>query len=146
MNIKNNQAVLAVSFIIIAGLSFFAGTKYQSRQLLNLRGQFASGRNMDRVGNQPGNRNRFGGRQLVGEITGQDDKSVTIKLSDGSSKIIFLSQSTSFNQAVPASVSDLKLGTRIGVFGNENANGTLNAQSVQINPPTRESGSTPAAR
>jgi len=75
------------------------------------------------------------GRAMInGEIIAQDDQSVTIKLAEGSSKIILLSSETSINQATQATVSDLKVGEKVAIFGQTNNDGSTTAQSIQLNP------------
>jgi hypothetical protein len=105
-----------------------------SRQRQNFSGQF------QRFGN--GNANvgqgaRLGGRPVVGEIISQDDKSITVKMADGSTKIVILSDSTTYSKTDSASKEDLKIGTQVGVFGTDNSDGSITAQNVQLNPQFR---------
>jgi hypothetical protein len=81
---------------------------------------------------------RIGGRGAgganVGEIVSMDANSVTIKLQDGSSKIINLSSSTTYSKTDTASKTDLKTGDRIAAFGTPNSDGSITAQNIQVNP------------
>lgn len=101
--------------------------KYQGSKQPSFQRQFGNGQMMQ-------NRNRTGGRQVIGEIISQDDKSITVKLQDESTKIVLLSDKTSINKATEVSKSDLKTGEKVGVFGTENTDGSVTAQNIQLNP------------
>ena len=58
-------------------------------------------------------------------------------MQDGSSRIVILSASTDINKATKATKEDLKTGERVAVFGTQNADGSVTAQSVQLNPQLR---------
>lgn len=135
---KNNIVVMALVAIVLAGGGFFAGMKYQEGKQptgFNQTGRFQGQRN--------GTRNGF--RPVAGEILSLDDKSMTVKLQDGSSKIVLLSQATSYNKTARGSRDDLKVGERVAAFGQENSDGSVTAQDVQINSMLRlsPSGSAP---
>jgi hypothetical protein len=128
---KQNTLVITILVVIIVGAGgFFAGMKYQQGQ----RGQFG-GRMMG--GNQQGNNNngnRMGFRPVNGDIIASDDKSITVKASDGSSKIVLVSQTTTINKAAIATKDDLKVGEKVAVFGQTNSDGSVTAQNIQLNP------------
>jgi hypothetical protein len=63
-----------------------------------------------------------------------NSNSLTVKLSDGSTKIVVLSGSTTFVKSSPASQSDLKTGDTVNVVGTQNSDGSVTASDVQINP------------
>jgi ribosomal protein S1 len=87
----------------------------------------------------------LGLRPVSGEIISQDDKSITVKLQDGSSRIVILSDQTEINKTSEGSKEDLKTGERITTFGTENSDGSVTAQNVQLNPQIRVfNGSTPS--
>lgn len=141
---KNNLIVLLL-IILFTGAGFFAGTKYQQSKIVSQRSQFG-GRMQQAInqGNQPQpNRARLGGRQVVGEIINQDEKTITVKLQDGSSKVVLLSDTTSINKASQGSKADLTVGLKVGIFGTENADGSVTAQNIQLNPISREPSTTP---
>ncbi len=78
-----------------------------------------------------------GGGQVLGEITSVDDKSITVKNQDGSSKIVILSDKTEINKASEAAKTDLKIGEKVSAFGTTNSDGSVTAQNIQLNPITR---------
>ena len=96
--------------LIVAAASFYAGTQYQSRKqptMMGLRGGFQnSGRGLN------GGGNRTGFRPVAGEITKVDDSSITVKLQDGSSKIVVVSDSTDINKADKVTRAELKEGKK----------------------------------
>lgn len=75
-----------------------------------------------------------GGGFVNGDIIASDAESITVKLADGSSKIVFFSGSTSISRQAEGSASDLSEGTSVLVTGATNADGSITAQSIQIRP------------
>jgi hypothetical protein len=133
---KSLYLVVAILVVIVSGGAFFGGMKYQQSK------QPAFLRQMDSVQGQrtgTGN-NRLGFRPVNGEIISSDEKSITVKLQDGSSKIVLFSDSTEINKAAEATKEDLKAGEKVAVFGTENSDGTVTAQNIQLNPEFREPG------
>ena len=143
-----NPTTFAISLALVAGLSFFAGTKYQLSKTVN-RFQTAIGTRQQQTGMGQGfnqgstqgsnDRNRMMGgmRQNIGEIINVDDKSVTIKLIDGSSRIILVNDKTTVSKEAEASKFDLKVGISVAVFGTDNSDGSVTATSVNLNPSFR---------
>lgn len=127
MKIKTSYIISALLLLIGLGIGFFGGTKYQQGKVA---GAATSGQNRGRFGNGNG----IGGRATAGEIISKDDKSITVKMQDGSTKIVLLSSSTTINKASEGSVGDLTTGERVAVFGTTNSDGSVTAQNIQINP------------
>lgn len=75
---------------------------------------------------------------VEGEIISQDDKSITIKISDGSTKIILFSESTSYLINSPSKKENLKSGVKVSVFGKTNSDGSLTADRIQLNTTNTE--------
>jgi hypothetical protein len=134
--------------VLVGAAAFFGGMQYQKMQRPNFA-QFGNGQ-FARQGGQGGQINRRfgqnGGGAVAGEITSQDDKSITVKMPDGSSKIVILSSTTSINKQATGSKDDLKTGERVAVFGQSNSDGSVTAQSIQLNPAMRGTRGTPAAK
>lgn len=131
---KNNTIAIIVLVALLVGVGgFFGGMKFQETKASspnsadhaqgNFRGQ-----------NGQGNRFQGGFRPVVGEILSLDDKSITVKLDDGSSKIVLLPDNLTVSKTDSASKADLKTGVSVGVFGTNNSDGSVTAQNVQINP------------
>ena len=73
-----------------------------------------------------------GSRPLTGEVISQSDDSLTIKLSDGSTKIIFISDSTQITKSIDGTIDDLAEGEQIFVNGDENPDGSYTAKTIQL--------------
>ena len=69
-----------------------------------------------------------------GSIVSIDKNSLTVQLTDGSSKIVILGASAKIEQTQAASTSDLKAGEQVLDLGSTNSDGSVTAQNVQINP------------
>lgn len=138
----NKTVIIAVVLIIVAGVGgFFGGMYYQKSQTVSHFAQSGGG-----AGGAGGYARRFGqggtaganGMNVVrGQVVNTDSNSITIKLPDGSSKIIVVGSSTSFMKSATGTLSDLKTGDSVMAFGTTNSDGSVTAQSVQINPPGR---------
>jgi hypothetical protein len=139
---KNKQILTTIIIALVVGAaSFYGGMRYQQMRRGNFAGQFAQGGNF-RGANGTGLRGGNGGgfMPVTGEIISGDDKTMTVKLQDGSSKIVILSDSTNINKAEAGSKTDLTPGTKILVLGQTNSDGSVTAQSVQVNPMDRGMG------
>lgn len=79
-----------------------------------------------------------GSRPLTGEVISQSDDSLTIKLSDGSTKIVFVSNNTQITKSVEGALGDLVTGEQIFVGGTENPDGSYTAQTIQLRPQDHE--------
>lgn len=124
--------ITVVLLLVVGGASFYAGTKYQSSRRANGQSFGQAGLGMMRNGGNAANRNSF--RPVNGVIISSDAKSITVKLTDGSSRIVFLAGNTTIDKASQAVVSDLTVGQTVAVFGQQNADGSVTAQTIQLNP------------
>lgn len=138
MSMKNNYIITAVLVIIIGAGAFYGGMQYQKAQRPSFgqfNGQVGGRRGAD------GQNTRFGnganGGMVTGEVTSQDSNSITVKMPDGSSKIVILSGSTTINKQATGTKDDLKSGEKVAVFGTTNSDGSVTAQSIQLNPQVR---------
>ena len=154
---------MIVVAVLVGGVSFYSGMQFgQSRTPRGLtRGDSSAGggsafggqslRNLSpeerqarlqQMGMPAGTGFRggqFGNRNAVnfaaGEIISQDEKSITVKLRDGGSKIIFYSGQTEVGKFASGTPADLEVGKSVSVNGTANADGSLTAESIQIRPP-----------
>lgn len=143
---QNFVVILIIVAIAVGGIGFFGGMKYQQSKSGNTR-QFgfnngAGGRGFGGSGTFGAAGNR-GNRPVTGQILSTDDQSITVKLADGSTKIVLLTNSTQINQATKATKDDLKTGITVAAFGTTNTDGSVTAQAVQINPQEMRSGPSP---
>lgn len=141
---KNNKnIIITVVLVVVAGIvGFFGGMKYQQSKRSTFSGQFGNMQGSNGTGRQQSGNNTTGqqngtktrGGQVMGEIIGQDDKSITVKLQDGSSKIVLINDKTTINKADIATKDDLKNGEKVAVFGTSNTDNSVTAQAIQLNP------------
>ena len=146
---KNNIVFIAILAVIVGGAGgFFGGMQYQKSQRASFAGNTA-GFAARGLNGTPGVRGR-NGNGAVGTILSVDTNSMTVKMNDGSSKIVLLTGSTSINKAATAAVSDLIVGETVSAFGTTNTDGSVTATNVQINPvmraPSSPSGTPGASR
>lgn len=130
---KKSLVITVVIAIAVGVLSFYGGIQYQKSK----RGNFATrgGQFPGMIGQQgtirrQGNGNGF--RPVSGEITSIDNNTITIKMPDGSSKIVVFSDSTVINKTAEGSPSDLKTGAQVMIIGSESGNGTVSATSISL--------------
>jgi len=124
--------------LVVGGAAFYGGIVYQKNQSSAGR-NFAAGQGTGRTG-ATGTRRIGNGQPVSGEIINIDDSSLTVKLIDGSSRIVLLSGKTIFNKTAAVDKSELKVGEKVGVFGTSNTDGSVSAQNVQLNPQFRMGG------
>ena len=136
---KNAKVIVPIILVLIGlGVGFFGGYQYRNYRLAQTRGNFgAAGANGQRfVGNRTG-QNGTGimrGGAVTGSILSMDTNSLTVKLADGSTKIVLFSGTTTYENTIAAQASDLKVGGEVAVFGTSNSDGSVTATSIQINP------------
>jgi len=133
--------IIAILLLVIGlGAGFFGGMKYQQSQVANSSQGQAYRARTGAFPRSSGQGNQVGRGAVVGQILSQDSNSITVKLTDGSSKIVLLSSSTAVSKTDAGSKSDLKTGVNVAVFGTTNSDGSVTAQSVQLNPAFRTGG------
>lgn len=131
---KNNSLVLIIVVaIIVGGAGFFGGMQYQKSQRPAMGDrQFMMGGPNGQGQPMQGRPNMQGMAPVSGEVISSDDESVTVKMQDGSSKILILSSDTAINKSTEGTKTDLKTGERITAFGTENSDGSVTAQNISI--------------
>lgn len=134
---KNFPIILVVAVVVAGAAGFFGGTKYQqTKTSAAFSGrQFMTGSAGSGAVRTGGGAGRFGtgtNRPVTGQIVSSDANSITVKLADGSSKIVLISQSTTINKAASATVSNLTSGQTVSAFGTTNADGSVTAQNIQL--------------
>ena len=126
-------AILAL--VIGGGGGFASGMKYSQGKAASARAaaaqQFRQG-----GGNFAGRRGTGGpGSGFVsGEVLSKDDKSVTIKLPDGSTKIVFYGAGTKVAKTAEGAISDVAVGGQAVITGTANGDGSVTAQNIQLRP------------
>ncbi len=142
-NMKKLILIIAGVAVVVGGAAFFGGMKYGKSGCFNFAGRNFGGQGQFGVPFRQSQEAQAGGsakvagfksgaNMVAGEIISKDDTSITVKLPDGGSKIIFLSDSASVTKSVDGSVSDLKEGEQVTVTGEQNSDGSYTAKTVQI--------------
>jgi hypothetical protein len=134
---KKNLIVTIVVILVVAAGSFFGGMKYGTiKKMPNGAGQrFNQMFGTEQRGAGGAGTFRANGANLVnGQILSKDDKSMTVKLNDGGSKIVFFTGATQFMRTATDTIDNLKVGDNVMANGTANADGSLNAESIQLRP------------
>jgi hypothetical protein len=128
---KKLLAILVL--LVIAGGFFYGGFVYAgSKNPVGrlVQGNFPDGNFRRSVGAQGSG--QMGANFINGEVISKDSTSLTVKLRDGGSKIVFFSSTTEVVKSVAGSLDDLQVGGTIMVTGSTNQEGSLTAQNIQL--------------
>lgn len=155
---KKIISIALISIVLAGGIGFYGGIKYdQQKSFKSIAGQdIKNGAGVSRGTNtgqkeqgsqtqarqgqqqtpngQGMRQNGPGGGFLAGQIVSKDDSSITIKTREGSSQIIFFSDSTTIDKSVSGSKDDLSIGQQITANGKAGTDGSITAQMIQIRP------------
>jgi hypothetical protein len=145
MKNKNSVTTMVAGAVVIAIIGgvvgFFVG-KMPQFAASPTQANFGSGRGNFRTGGPNGGtggnggQNRFGAGRggVMGEVTSIDDKSMTVKMPDGSSKIVLVSDSTSYETSTKVEKKDVTTGKTVRIIGTTNTDGSVTASYVMLNP------------
>ena len=138
--------------LLVGGVAFYSGMRYtQSKTPFGFaqgdfenfqdlspeqRQQFFQGILQGNMGEnfQKGVGGRAGTGFLNGEVIAKDEQSLTLKMSDGGSKIVFFSDSTKISKTIEGSIDDIEIGKQIMVSGEQNSDGSYTTQTIQLSP------------
>lgn len=123
--------------VLVAAGAFYGGMKYGQSTRQNFARQNFDGQNLSPEQRQQfsqGRTGRVGAGFLSGEIIAKDEQSLTVKMPDGGSKIVFYSDSTEINKTVKGTSGDLEIGKSVAINGKTNQDGSITAQSIQLRP------------
>ncbi len=129
---KNKTIMFAIGTAIAVLLGFWGGVQYGKTSATNTlqNGGFQRG-----VFGAQGRRSGISNANFImGEITNKDDKSITVKSRDGSSRFIFFSGTTQISKSTNGTPDDLQVGKEINANGTLNSDGSMSAQMIQIRP------------
>ncbi|MFH2232592.1 MAG: hypothetical protein ABII13_05505 [Patescibacteria group bacterium] len=127
---------IIIAVLLVGGGAFYSGMQYSKSQsgtftppqMGQTRGE---GRSMF-VGAPGAAQARNAGGMATGEIVAKDADSLTLKLNDGGSKIIFHSSSTTITKMATISIDEISEGTNVMITGTANQDGSVTANSIQI--------------
>lgn len=139
-DIKKILPGIIIVAIILVGASFYGGMKYAGSKN-TATNNFAGDNVLQRFGQGgTGGNNairRMGGQNggvVNGDFLSKDDKSVTVKLRDGGSKIVFFTAATKVMKSISGTIDDIKEGEGLMILGTANPDGSVNAESIQVRP------------
>ncbi|MFH1780427.1 MAG: hypothetical protein ABH841_00225 [Candidatus Nealsonbacteria bacterium] len=125
---------IIIALAIVGGGGFFVGMKYEETKIPQ-RQQFFQGNVGGTI--QRGVERGTGAGFLNGEVIDKDGQSLTLKMTDGSSKIVFFSASTAISKTAEGTINDVEIGKQIMVSGTQNSDGSYTANTIQLSPSTR---------
>lgn len=139
---KKLLLIIIVIIVVVGGGAFYGGMKYEqnvnAQTIAAQRTQRAA--NFGGAGQKPDQRTAGdAGGFIGGQIISKDAQSITVKSSDGSSKIVFFSDTTKIMKSAEGSPSDFATGKQVSVNGKTNQNGSITAETIQL----RQATSTP---
>lgn len=129
---------VVIATVVALGIGFWGGTQYGKGSGANDAAWDKNMRDFQIEGKAPGQlgngsvQQRGNSNIILGEITQMDDESITIKLSDGGSKIVFVYDGMQIVKSVEGVLDDISVGETVTVSGTLNADGSVSAQSIQI--------------
>jgi len=129
-----NKTLIGVIVIVllVGGGAFYGGMKYQQSKspLSNFtRQNFQANAG---AGLRQGIGGGAGAGFVSGEVMAKDSQSLTLKMTDGSSKIIFFSSSTGISKTAAGTINDVEIGKQIMVSGTQNSDGSYTAKTIQL--------------
>jgi hypothetical protein len=130
---KKTFVTVAVIVVLVGGGSFYGGMRYAQSTRQNFASRNLGGQR-NGTANIGGLRGGGSGGFTAGEIIAKDNTSITIKLNDGGSKIVFYSDATEVDKFAKGTAGDLQIGESVTVSGQANQDGSLTAQTIQIRP------------
>ena len=134
---KKDKLIIVGSAVLLILLAFFGGLSYGKNSAgskISKGGQFFAGNLNEQTPNGGMMRGGQTGGFTGGEVVSVDDKGFTVKLRDGSSKIVFLSGATEILKFATGTVSDIRVGEQVTVSGSANGDGSITAGSIQLRP------------
>ncbi len=133
--------IFVVLILVVGSGAFYGGMKYQqskgsfgnfSRQnLQNLSEEQRQQLQANIGGSFQRGSGGAGSNFLNGEVIAKDEQSLTLKMPDGSSKIVFFSTSTTVSEMTEGSINDIEIGKQIMITGQQNSDGSYTAKTIQ---------------
>ncbi|MFA5012954.1 MAG: hypothetical protein WC520_00100 [Candidatus Paceibacterota bacterium] len=134
MNKKTSFLIVLILVIAVAG-AFYGGMKYGQAKRGSFGGmdfQNMTAEQRQQMQQNGLSKNRQTANMIMGEIINKDDKSITVKLPDNGSKIIFFSDATKVTKNADGTFDDLIVGENVTISGSANQDGSVTANSIQL--------------
>ena len=118
---KKSGLALAAAAVILAGIFFYAGAKYEKRKLTSLGLLGCAQEEVDE-----------NALYLKGTLVAKNENGFTLKLADGTQKEILFSDETTFGAKKNGVVEDFLVGQLLVVNGKTNPDGSLTIENIKI--------------
>ena len=127
-NMNKKNILVGIIIVLVAATSYAFGSSQKTN-----KGDASLSQTNGRQRGMNMNRGMGGDTFVNGEILSHDDTSVTVKVKDNGSKIVFISaSSTKITKTIQGSISDLSEGERVMINGVSNSDGSVTANSIQL--------------
>lgn len=133
----NKYLIIAVivTAVVAGGTGYAMGVRAgssSSSPTVALRGQGAQGGGQGGQNGQNSGRGRFRGNMVSGEILSLDASGITVKLDDGTTRIVFVGDNTSIFETASSSKKALTVGSRVRVSGEPGDAGSVTATRIDV--------------
>jgi hypothetical protein len=132
----NNKYTLIAVALLLVGTAFYGGIKYNQinnkASLAGARARFGQNAGQGFTGTGKAGAMGARGGGVAGEVLSKDATSITVKLRDGGSKIVFYSGSTQVTKSAAGTIDDVAIGGQVVVTSTPNSDGSVTAQSIQL--------------
>ena len=145
---KKQIGIFAVVILVLAIGSFYGGTIYQKNKSTqstnrNLSNNFRSAQNLtdeqrtQMIAQRGAGNGTFRSSSSTGFISGEvitkSDDSITIKLLDGGSALVYISSSTTnVTKQTTTTISNIQTGNQVMINGTKNADGSYSATMIRL--------------
>ena len=129
-----NNKILSIVAVVLIGASFYGGLIYGKSTTKNSSASKNIAGNTQQPGQKEGIRNEPAPNvaNISGRVVSSTPNSLTVMTKDNTAKLVTFGENTAVRAFVDAKSEDLDLGQLVVVNGVTNADGSVNAMSIQI--------------
>ena len=131
---KNLIIAIIITAVTAGGLGFYFAFKYFSATIIDVGPQARFSGRMGGSGAADARMRFSGGGNVFGEVITKDATSMTLKLRDGGSRIVFYSDTTPLTKTASGTIEELVIGQNVIIGGKSNEDGSISADSIQLAP------------
>ncbi len=145
----NMKTKIIIGAAVLVAAAFYAGTAYGSRSATSSQARMRTrdASSVAAFGNRTGaNAMNARGNFITGSVLSKDDKSITVGIREGGSKIVFFGSNASITKTATGTADDIQLNSQVTVTGTANSDGSFTAQSIQLRPAGRSETASSSAR
>lgn len=135
---KKKTVVLVAALVVLAGVMFYAGAKYEKGKLTKLglvgKGTVAADQTTKKSKKTAVTPAVPVTESVWGKVTAKTATTLAVKLADGTTQTVTLAPATTVSRSGAAALATLYIGEPIQVTATKNADGTLAATDVSTTP------------